>query len=391
MDDPTEVAGSPLAGVLVVDLTRALAGPHAAMMLGDLGARVVKVESPTGDDSRGWGPPFVERDGARESTYFMAANRNKESLRLDLKDPDDLRVLEELVRRADVLLENFRVGVLDRLGLSFDRLQEINPQLVVLSITGFGHDGPEANRAGYDQIAQGEGGLMSVTGTSEPTKVGLPIADLLAGMNGAYGVVAALFERERTGRGRIVHTSLLASVVGAHAYQGTRWTIGHEVPGLSGGHHAAIAPYGMFHTATSPIQVTCGSEGLWRSFAGVLGLDPSDPRFVTNVDRVTNRGELIAVIEERLATDPAEHWLAALADAGVPAGKVRTLDDVYAWDQARSQDLLMTVEHPVFGPLDLPGSPLRFDDNTHAGGRRTHRAPPMLGEHDESIRAELNP
>jgi crotonobetainyl-CoA:carnitine CoA-transferase CaiB-like acyl-CoA transferase len=281
--------------------------------------------------------------------------------------------------------------VLDRLGLSFDRLHELNPRLVVLSITGFGHDGPEAGRAGYDQIAQGEGGLMSVTGTEEPTKVGLPIADLLAGMNGAYGVVAALFERERTGRGRVVHTSLLASVVGAHAYQGTRWTVGHEVPGLSGGHHASIAPYGMFHTATSPIQVTCGSQGQWRSFATVLGLDPADPRFVANVDRVTNRDALIAAIEGRLTTEPAEHWLAALADAGVPAGKVRTLDDVYAWEQARSQDLLMTVEHPVFGPLELPGSPLRFDDNAHAGGRRDHLAPPMLGQHDESIRAELNP
>jgi crotonobetainyl-CoA:carnitine CoA-transferase CaiB-like acyl-CoA transferase len=393
MDELTGVTEDvgPLAGVLVVDLTRALAGPHAAMMLGDLGARVVKVESPAGDDSRGWGPPFVERDGARESTYFMAANRNKESLRLDLKDPADKRVLEELVRRADVVLENFRVGVLDRLGLSIDRLQQLNPRLVVLSITGFGHDGPEAGRAGYDQIAQGEGGLMSVTGTHEPTKVGLPIADLLAGMNGAYGVVAALFERSRTGRGRVVHTSLLTSVVGAHAYQGTRWTIGHEVPGLSGGHHAAIAPYGMFHTASSPIQVACGSQGLWRSFASVLGLDAVDPRFLTNLDRVTNRDALVTAIEDRLSTDPAEHWLAALADAGVPAGKVRTLDDVYASAQARSQDLLMTVEHPAFGPIDLPGSPLRFDDNSYAGGRRRHLPPPMLGQHDESIRTELNP
>ena len=230
----------PLSDILVIDLTRALAGPHAAMMLGDLGARVIKVESPTGDDTRSWGPPFVGPEDARESTYFLSTNRNKESLTLDLKSPDDQEVLAQLVKRADVLMENFRVGVLDRLGFPVSRLQELNPGLVVLSITGFGHDGPEAARSGYDQIAQGEGGLMSITGTEVPTKVGVPIADLLAGMNGAYGVVAALHERTRTGVGRVVRTSLLAGVVGVHAFQGTRWTVGHEVPGRSGSHHAAI-------------------------------------------------------------------------------------------------------------------------------------------------------
>ncbi|MDX6325381.1 MAG: hypothetical protein QOK15_1735, partial [Nocardioidaceae bacterium] len=336
----------PLSGVLVVDLTRALAGPHAAMMLGDLGARVIKVETPRGgDDSRGWGPPFVGEGARRESTYFMSANRNKESVTLDLKDEDDKEVLTALVRRADVLIENFRVGVLDRLGFSVERLHELNPRLVVLSITGFGHDGPEATRAGYDQIAQGEGGLMSVTGTEEPTKVGLPIADLLAGMNGAYGVAAALFERERTGRGRVVHTSLLASVVGVHAYQGTRWTVGHEVPGLSGSHHASIAPYGLFRTGSAPVQVACGSEGLWRAFATAVGLDAEEERFRTNLDRVTHRAELTDAIEEVLVSAPAEHWLALMADAGVPAGKVRSIDDVYAWEQTLSQGLLLEVEH----------------------------------------------
>jgi crotonobetainyl-CoA:carnitine CoA-transferase CaiB-like acyl-CoA transferase len=383
-------ADGPLAGVLVVDLTRALAGPHAAMMLGDLGARVIKVETPNGgDDSRGWGPPFLGEGDQRESTYFMSANRNKESLTLDLKDDADKELLAELVRRADVLMENFRVGVLDRLGFAVERLHELNPGLVVLSITGFGHDGPEAMRAGYDQIAQGEGGLMSLTGTEEPTKVGVPIADLLAGMNGAYGVVAALLERERTGRGRVVRTSLLAGVVGVHAYQGTRWTVGHEVPGLSGSHHAAIAPYGMYRTATAPVQVACGSEGLWRALAGALGLDPEESRFATNLDRVTHRDELTEAIEAVLLTAPAEHWLQLLADAGVPAGKVRTLDDVYAWEQTLSQHLLLEVEHPRLGPVRLPGPPLRFDDNDFAGGRRKHLPPPSLGQHDEEIRAWL--
>ena len=387
-DDPRD--DGPLTGVLVLDLTRALAGPHAAMTLGDLGARVIKVETPAGgDDSRGWGPPFVGEGEHRLSTYFLSANRNKESLRLDLKDPADQEVLAELVRRADVLLENFRVGVLDRLGFPVPRLHELNPRLVVLSITGFGHDGPEATRPGYDQIAQGEGGVMSLTGTDEPTKVGLPITDLLAGLNGALGVVAALYEREHTGRGRVVRTSLLASVVGAHAYQGTRWTVGHEVPTRSGSHHAAIAPYGLFHTATAEVQVACGSEGLWRSFAGAVGLPAEDPRFATNTARITHLEELTAAIEAVFATAPAEHWLALLADAGVPAGKVRTVDDVYAWEQTRSQGLLIEVEHPVVGTLQLPGSPLRFDDNTFSGGRRTHLAPPSLGQHDDAIRAEL--
>jgi crotonobetainyl-CoA:carnitine CoA-transferase CaiB-like acyl-CoA transferase len=319
----------------------------------------------------------------------MSANRNKESVTLDLKDEADKEVLTRLVRRADVLMENFRVGVLDRLGFSVERLHELNPRLVVLSITGFGHDGPEALRAGYDQIAQGEAGLMSLTGTDEPTKVGVPIADLLAGMNGAYGVVAALFERERTGRGRVVRTSLLASVVGVHAYQGTRWTVGREVPGLSGVHHPSISPYGLFHTGSAPIQIACGSEGLWRACAGALGLDADDPRFATNHERVTNRDELTAAIEAVLGGAEAEHWLTLLADAGVPSGKVRSLDDVYDWEQTRSQGLLLDVEHATLGPLQLPGSPLRFDDNPFSGGRSTHLPPPTLGQHNEAVRAEV--
>ncbi len=383
----TESQG-PLSDVLVVDLTRALAGPQAAMMLGDLGARVIKVESATGDDTRAWGPPWAgaETGHHEDSTYFMSANRNKESLVLDLKDPSDADVLAALVRRCDVLLENFRVGVLDRLGFTVDRLHELNPRLVVGTITGFGHDGPEAHRAGYDQIAQGEGGLMSVTGTEQPTKVGVPIADLLAGMNLAYGVVAALHERHRTGRGRVVRTSLLAGVVGVHAFQGTRWLLGGEVPGIAGAHHPAIAPYGLFATASSPVQVAVGSENLWRKFAGAVGIDAEDPRFLTNRERVAHRDALIAVIEEVFAAGSAEHWLAGLHDAGIPAGKVRSMDDVYAWDQVHSQGLVLDVDHPAYGALRLTGSPLRFDDQTFSGGREHHRPPPLLGEHDASIR-----
>jgi crotonobetainyl-CoA:carnitine CoA-transferase CaiB-like acyl-CoA transferase len=391
-DMDTHTSGAPLEDIVVLDLTRALAGPHAAMMLGDMGARVIKVESPGGDDTRGWGPPFVGEGEDRESTYFMAANRNKESVTLDLKTEEDREVLAGLVRRADVLMENFRVGVLDRLGFGVERLHELNPGLVVLSITGFGHDGPEAKRPGYDQIAQGEGGLMSITGSEpeQPVKVGVPIADLLAGMNGAFGVLAALHERTRTGRGRVVRTSLLASVVGVHAFQGTRWTVAREVPGMSGAHHPSISPYGLFHTATSPVQVACGSETLWRAFATSIGLDAEDPRFATNGDRVGHRDDLTAEIEKVFATQPAEHWLALLAEAGVPSGKVRTIDDVYAWEQTRSQGLLLEVDHPTQGRLELPGSPLRFDDNAWSGGRPTHLAPPTLGQHNDSVRAWLD-
>ncbi|MDQ6687127.1 MAG: CoA transferase [Actinomycetota bacterium] len=388
--DATADRTGPLADIVVIDLTRALAGPHAAMMLGDLGARVIKVESPTGDDTRTWGPPFVGPEDARESTYFLSANRNKESLTLDLKTAEGRDVLVELVARADVLLENFRVGVLDRLGFSVARLHELNPRLVIGSITGFGHDGPESDRAGYDQIAQGEGGIMSLTGTEQPTKVGLPIADLLAGMNVAYGVAAALHERARTGVGRVVHTSLLASVVGVHAFQGTRWTVAHEVPRIAGDHHPSIAPYGMFQTATAPVQIACGSAGLWQAFADAFGLQADDARFATNPMRVRNRDDLVAVIEEAFAELRAEECLERLAEAGVPAGKVRTLDDVYAWEQTRSQGLLIDVDHPTLGTIQLTGSPLRFDDNAFSGGRRTHQPPPTLGEHNESIRAWLS-
>jgi crotonobetainyl-CoA:carnitine CoA-transferase CaiB-like acyl-CoA transferase len=387
LEDMTE---GPLSDLLVLDLTRALAGPHAAMMLGDQGARVIKIESPSGDDTRSWGPPFVGSDDARESTYFLSANRNKESLVLDLKSDDDKDVLARLVERADVLMENFRTGVLDRLGFPVSRLHELNPGLVILSITGFGHDGPEASRSGYDQIAQGEGGLMSFTGTEQPTKVGVPIADLVAGMYGAFGVLAALNERSRTGRGRVVRTSLLAGMVGVHAFQGTRWTVAHEVPGLAGDHHPAIAPYGLFETGSAPIQIACGSESLWKALCKALDLDPNDSRFATNPDRVQHRDDLIALLEAHFATDPAEHWLDLLSSAGVPSGKVRALDDVYSWEQTLSQGLLVSVSHDTLGSVDLPGSPIRFDDNPFSGGRSEHLAPPTLGQHDESIRDWLD-
>jgi crotonobetainyl-CoA:carnitine CoA-transferase CaiB-like acyl-CoA transferase len=398
MSEPVhDTATGPLAGTVVVDLSRALAGPHAAMMLGDLGARVIKLENPDGgDDSRGWGPPFVTTGGApagpdeadRESTYFMSCNRNKESVTADLKSEAGKELLTRLVRHADVLVENFRTGVLDRLGFSMAQLHAINPRLVVLSITGFGHDGPEGGRAGYDQIAQGEAGLMSLTGPSPeaPTKVGVPIGDLLAGMYGAYGAVAALHERERTGRGTVVRTSLLAALVGVHAYQGTRYTVAGEVPQGQGNHHPSICPYGLFSCADGMLQIAVGSETLWRRFAAAFELPVDAPGFARNSDRVGNREAVNAAVDAAFAPHPLADLLPRLADVGIPAGEVRTLDRVYEWEQTRSQGLLVEVDHPLTGPVRLPGPAVRFDGSTPV----THTAPPRLGQHDASVRAWLD-
>jgi formyl-CoA transferase len=387
------VSGGPLEGIVVLDLARALAGPHAAMVLGDLGARVIKLESPgTGDDTRSWGPPFVGPEDARESTYFLSCNRNKESITVDLKSAAGRELLSELVGAADVLVENFRPGVLDRLGFPPEALAELNPRLVVLSISGFGHDGPEGGRAGYDQIAQGEAGLMSLTGSGpdDPQRVGVPIGDLLAGLSGVAGVLAALLERERTGRGQVVRTSLLASIVGVHAFQGTKYTVAGEVGRAQGNHHPSIAPYGLFRTRNGAIQVAVGSEQLWRDFCAVTGIDAVAEPLGTNAQRVEHRPVLIETVEAAFAERTSEELLAALAAAGVPAGVVRTLDEVYASPQTRSQGLLVDVEHPTLGSVQLPGSPLRFFE--HDGAETTprqHRPPPTLGQHDTSVRQWL--
>jgi formyl-CoA transferase len=378
---------------VVVDLSRALAGPHAAMMLGDLGARVIKVEVPgRGDDTRSWGPPFIQGepvgDGAEpvsESSYFLSCNRNKESITLDLKSAEGKQTLTRLIRRADVLVENFRTGVLDRLGFSVEQLHELNARLVVLSITGFGHDGPQGGRAGYDQIAQGEAGLMSLTGDAAtgPTRVGVPISDLLAGMYGAFGVVAALHERDRSGRGTVVRTSLLAAAVGAHAFQGTRWTVAGEVPEGTGAHHPSICPYGLYQCADGLVQIAVGSETHWRAFATEFSLD--QPGWQTNALRVADSAAVNAAINGAFCATKRCDLLSTLDGLGVPAGQVRTIDEVYAWDQTISQGLLLKVDHASLGDIELPGPPIRFDQ----GGRTSHLAPPTLGQHNESVLAWL--
>lgn len=386
-----------LEDLLVVDLSRALAGPHAGMMLGDLGARVIKVESPgTGDDTRSWGPPFVSgEDGSEYSTYFLSCNRNKESIALDLKSDDGREVLRGLLERADILIENFRTGVMDRLGFGTTALAELNPRLIQLSITGFGHDGPEGGRAGYDQIVQGEAGLMSITGSGpdDPQRVGTPIADLLGGIHGVVGVLAALHERERTGRGRVVRASLLSSVVGVHAFQGTRVTVAGETPRAQGNHHPSIAPYGLFRCRDGAVQISVGSERLWQAFCTEFGLDPATAGLGSNPERVANRVETIAFVEAAFADQDAEPLLERLAAAGVPAGKVRDLGEVYEWDQLHSQGLVVDVEHAALGSISLPGPPIRFFDVDGGGeterARTEHQAPPVLNQHGDAIRAWL--
>lgn len=381
-------------GLLVVDLSRALAGPHAGQMLGDLGARVIKVEAPGhGDDTRSWGPPFVDgADGEAYSSYFLSCNRNKESIALDLKSAEGAETLRELIARADVLIENFRTGVMSRLGFSTTELATLNPRLVQLSITGFGHDGPEGGRAGYDQIVQGEAGLMSVTGSGpdDMQRVGTPIADLLGGIHGVVGVLAALYEREHTGKGRVVRTSLLSSLVGVHAFQGTRVTVAGETPQPQGNHHPSIAPYGLFRSADGAVQMSVANDRLWQAFCTTFGLDHETPGLASNAERVANRQDTIAFVESAFAGASTEDLLTRLSAAGIPAGKVRNLTEVYEWDQVHSQGLIVDVEHEQLGPIHLPGPPLRFFDVTADGeterARTSHTAPPVLDEHGDAIR-----
>lgn len=374
----------PLAGLLVIDLSRVLAGPLATMLLGDMGADVIKVERPgTGDDTRGWGPPFVHGHAVSESTYFLAANRNKRSIEIDFKKPDDLATLRRLIAAADVLVENFRPEVMTRLGLAPEALSKLNPRLVTLCISGFGSQGPESDRAGYDQILQGEAGIMSMTGPSpdRATKVGVPIGDVMAGMLGALGVVSALHERVTSGHGQVVRTSLLAALINAHTFQATRWLLGGEIPVGEGNHHPTVCPYGAFPCADGVIQVAVGSNPLWARFAAHVGVAPDDSRFATNADRLVNREALHDLIEKSFALRSATDLLNTFRADGIPAGAIRTLDEVYSNPQVIDQGLLISVEHPELGNIRLPGPPLSFSRTQ----RESHCPPPKLGEHTEEI------
>ena len=378
----------PLAGVHVLDLARVLAGPYAAMLLGDLGAEVIKVERPgAGDDTRHWGPPFVPAGDGAESTYFLSINRGKRSVAIDLKDTAEDGFVAALVRWADVLIENFRPGVMDRLGLGDARLAELNPRLIRLSISGFGDNGPDRDRVGYDQILQAEGGVMSLTGTaaSRAVKVGVPIADVSAALFGVIGVLGALLEREHSGLGQRVSTSLLAGQTGIHTFQATRYLVAGQVPGLSGNHHPTVAPYGVFDAADGPLVLAVGNEDIWRRFAPLAGLDPADTRFATNASRLGNLAELEQILNAVLGQHPVADWLPRLRQAGVPAGELKTLDRVYESGQASAEGLVWEVDHPRLGRIRLPGHPVHFSRTGVTPGL----PPPLLGEHTDELRARL--
>ncbi|MBI2368804.1 MAG: CoA transferase [Deltaproteobacteria bacterium] len=376
----------PLAGIRVLDVSRVLAGPYCSMLLGDLGAEVLKIEQPgIGDDTRAWGPPFA--DG--ESAYYLAINRNKRSVALDLKAAEGRDLFRRLAACCDVVLENFRPGTMERLGLGYEVLQQVNPRLVYAAISGFGPDGPMRDRPGYDLIIQGYGGIMSITGQpdGEPTKVGVAIVDITAGLFLASGILAALLLRERTGRGQRVDTSLLEAQVGWLINWGMHYLVSGEVPGRWGNAHPNIAPYQTVRTKDGHIILGVGNDSLWRDFCQVTGLEAltEDPRFLTNARRVEHREPLMAVIQERFAQETSAHWLAALTTAGVPCGPVHTIDQVFADAQVRHRQMLVEIPHPSIGRLRMAGIPLKFSE-TPASIRRH---PPLLGEHTDEVLREL--
>ncbi|OYO14875.1 carnitine dehydratase [Enemella evansiae] len=372
----------PLEGILVADFSRVLAGPLASMTLSDLGARVIKVERPGhGDDTRAWGPPFTEHG----ATYFASVNRGKESITLDLGDPEDLRLARELALRADVLLENFTPGTMERFGLGFDQLRAANPGLVHCSITGFGTEAG-ARMLGYDFVVQAVGGLMSVTGQpdGEPTKVGVALVDVLTGKDVAAGVLAALFARERTGLGQRLEVSLLTSLLGALVNQGQATLATGTPPRAMGNQHPSIAPYETLQAADRPLAVACGNDLQFARLCGVLDRPElaEDPRYAHNPDRVAHRPELIADLEAVLRQRDAEDWVAELTAAGVPAGPVNDIDR--AIELAGELGLAPTIELP-----DGHGRQLRHPVRWVGTELPDPCPPPALGEQDAAIRAWL--
>lgn len=378
-------AGLPLAGVKVVDLTRVMVGPYCTMMLGDLGADVVKVEIPgRGDDTRHWGPPFVES----ESVYYLSVNRNKRSIALDLKQEAACEALWRLIEGADVLVENFSPGTIERLGFSYEAVKKRNPDMVYASISGFGQSGPDYQRTAYDLIVQGISGMMSITGHADgpPTRLGVPIADIGGGMFAAYAIVAALFDRERTGEGSFVDVSMLGGQVALLTYQAGLYLSTNAVPGQLGNAHPMIAPYDTFRTVDGYVNIAVGNDSLWQRFCAALELHDfaADERFADNAGRSTNRGALYAAIEPRLAELTTDQVVRLLDGAGVPCGPIRDVAQAMDDAQTRSQNLVLEVEHPTIGRLELSGAPFHFDGEPV----RARQAPPLLGEQTAQILGE---
>ena len=372
----------PLDGVRVLDLTRVVAGPYCSMFLGDLGAEVVKVEQPgLGDDTRGWGPPFA----GGESAYYLCINRNKKSLTLDLKSKRAVELLRQLVKSADVIIENFRPGTMERLGLGEKELRALNPRLIFASLTGFGADGPMSDWPGYDLIVQAWGGLMSITGTpdGEPVKVGVAIIDLVAGLMLGKAITAALFAREKIGVGQRIDTSLLEAEVASLINVGSNYLIGGKVPTRWGNAHPNIVPYQNFKTTDGYLVIGVASEVIWKRFCQAIGRRDltDDRRFADNSKRVENRAELISLLSEVFLKRNNEAWFKGLTDAEVPCAPVQSIDQVFQAPQVLHRDMLVEVEHPTAGKVRMAGMPVKFS-LTPASVRMP---PPLLGEHNNEI------
>jgi crotonobetainyl-CoA:carnitine CoA-transferase CaiB-like acyl-CoA transferase len=380
------VAEGPLAGLRVLDLSRILSGPFATMILADLGADVIKLENPAGgDDTREWAPPYQ----GDQSAYFLSINRNKRGIAVDLKSDEGRKIAQSLAEQADILVENFRPGAAARLGLGYQELSARNPRLIYASISGFGQTGPDAQLPGYDAIAQAIGGLVSVTGEPEgqPVRVGAPVADLGAAMWAAIGVLAALHARAATGRGDWIDISLLDGQIAWLTYVAGGYFATGVVPRRYGSAHPTIVPYQALRTGDGYLMVAVGNDALWRRFAPLVGLPElaGDPRFATNPDRVVHRGELIPLLEAALATRGSAAWAEAMAQAGIPAGPINTVDQALAQRQVVARDMVLTTEHPTAGTLRMPGSPIKLSHHDAT----IRRPPPLLGEHTAEVLTEL--
>jgi crotonobetainyl-CoA:carnitine CoA-transferase CaiB-like acyl-CoA transferase len=371
----------PLEGIRVLDLSRALAGPFCAMILGDLGADVVKVEPlPDGEMIRGWGP-FDHGI----STYFLSVNRNKRSLALNFRDPQGLQTLEQMARHADVLVENFKPGTMEEMGLSYEKLRQTNPGLIYANVTGFGRDGPYGDRPGLDQIALGMSGLMSVTGTEQsgPMRMGVPIGDMLAGMWTALGVQAAIIQRQATKQGQRVETSLLAGLVGMLCLQGQRYLSLGEVPNSVGNEHPSICPYGLFYAKDGPFNMAAPTDSMWRKLCELLGLDDiaEQPDFRDNTARMRNRPEVHRRLNGAFARHTRLEWTEKLTALGLPAGPIYNIEEVFADPQVKHLGLEETVQHPLLGALRQLANPIRLEAFE---GRSVRQPPPILGQHSEA-------
>ncbi|TAK10642.1 MAG: CoA transferase [Acidobacteria bacterium] len=377
---------SPLSGLTVLDLSRVLSGPFCTMQLADMGARVIKIEHPIhGDDTRAWGPPWVPGGSTRESSYFLSTNRNKESVALDFKTAEGRDLLDRLVAKADVLVENFRPGSLAKIGFDYASLGPKFPRLIYASISGFGQTGPRSAEAGYDAMIQAEGGLMSITGRadSQPVRLGVAISDIAAGMMATQGILLALIARGTTGRGQHVDISMFDTTLALLTYQAQRTLITGVPPVRSGNRHASIAPYDTFSVSDGTLVLAVGNDDQWQRFcrAAHLGAASRDPRFATNDARVRHYDALHPIIAAALQTETVETWLARLREAGVPVGAVRSIDEVLADAQTAARDMVTQVSHPSVGDLPILGIPIKLS----ATPGQVRSAPPTLGQHTRAV------